>query len=281
MSQMLRFGIVTGNHRPFDRLLEEWRLLEALGFDSAWVVDHLMLLDESLPQYEAWTLLSALAMGTQRIRLGVMVSGNTYRNPALLLKEAVTVDHISHGRLELGIGAGWFAREHQAYSFEFPPPAKRVAMLEEALQVIDCLTKQERTTFHGRYYQLVDVPFAPKPYQQPRIPLVIGASRPNMIRLAARWADVWNIRGEPEELRTSVDLMRRAILAAGRELGDVRFSVYTLRHPFESEEHFYTTVQAYRAMGFTEFLFPMPTGAAVDVLHRCAESIIPQLRREA
>jgi hypothetical protein len=183
---VVRFGIGTGNRRPFPELLAQWRWIEELGFDTAWVVDHFMAADnEDTPYFEAWTLIAALGVQTERLRFGVLVSGNTYRNPGLLAKMAVTLDHATGGRVELGIGAGWWEREHRAYSFPFPSTADRIAMLEEAIQIIDRLQRERRVTFRGRFYQFEDAPFEPKPIQQPRIPLIVGAFKPRMLRLAA------------------------------------------------------------------------------------------------
>ncbi|MCM8749004.1 TIGR03560 family F420-dependent LLM class oxidoreductase [Thermomicrobiaceae bacterium CFH 74404] len=275
----LRFGIGTGNRRPFSELARQWQWIEELGFDTAWVVDHFMAGDhEDVPYFEAWTLIAALGMRTERIRFGVVVSGNTYRNPGLLAKEAVTIDHASNGRVELGIGAGWWEREHRAYSFPFPSVGDRIAMLEEAVQVIDSLMTRPRTTFQGRFYRFEDAPFEPKPVQKPRIPIMIGAFKPRMLRLAARYADIWNTRGEPEEVAPLAEQVRRAAIEAGRDPDAIRFSVFTWRHPFQSEKHFYELVLAYRRAGFTDLIFPMPPEEAWPVLERCARTVIPELR---
>ena len=162
----LEFGIATGQTEPFARTADRWRQIEALGFDSAWIFDHFMTTGgqpEDHTYLEAWTALAGLAMVTSRVTLGILVSGNTYRSPALLAKQAVTVDHISNGRLVIGLGAGWHEPEHRAYGFFFPPPGERVARFEEAMQVIKQLTTQERSTFQGRYYQLDNAPFEPRP----------------------------------------------------------------------------------------------------------------------
>src|SRR5262245_27910977 len=169
-----RFGIATGQTEDWEPLLERWRRIEAFGFDSAWVFDHFLAAGGTSVDgtyLEAWTLLAGLAARTPRVQLGVLVSGNTYRNPALVAKQAVTIDQISGGRLVLGLGAGWHEREHRAYGFHFPPPGERVGRFEEAVQIITSLMREERTTFVGKYYQIDDAAFLPRPARQEGIPL--------------------------------------------------------------------------------------------------------------
>lgn len=280
MSFPLRIGIGTGNRLPFPELARQWQYIEDLGFDSAWVVDHFLAGDdESMPYFEAWSLIAALGMLTHRIRFGILVSGNTYRNPGLLAKEAVTIDHASNGRVEIGIGAGWMEREHEAYSYEFPAAGVRVDMLDEAVQIISSLMTEERTTFTGRFYQFKDAPFEPKPLQQPRIPIIIGAFKPKMLALAARYADTWNSRGAPEVVAPLVESFRAEVRKAGRDPDDVRMSVYTWKHPFESEALFHDTVDAYVKLGISELIFPMPPVEARSIMERCARNVLPELRR--
>ncbi|MDQ3655079.1 MAG: LLM class flavin-dependent oxidoreductase, partial [Chloroflexota bacterium] len=150
-----RFCIVLGQRASWPELLARARETEALGFDGLFLVDHFFgLKDVSDPTHEAYTMLAALAPHTQNMRLGIMVSGNSYRNPALLLKQAVTVDHISGGRVDFGVGAGWLEREHEAYGFPFPSARERVDRFAEALEIWEMLQGRERTTFEGAHYQL-------------------------------------------------------------------------------------------------------------------------------
>src|SRR3989441_2388942 len=192
----VRFGIQTPNQNTtWDDLLATWKEADALGFESAWVYDHFIPIfgNQDGPCLEGWTALAALAAATQRIRVGVLVTGNTYRNPALLAKMATTVDHVSHGRLVLGIGAGWFERDHTAYGFPFGTPHERARKLEEALQVISKLWTQDHPSFAGKYYTLDHAPFAPTNVQKPHPPIVIGGQGEKwIVPLVARYADGWN-----------------------------------------------------------------------------------------
>jgi F420-dependent oxidoreductase-like protein len=191
----LRFGIATPPNGTWDELLATWKDAETLGFDSAWLSDHFMpiLGSHDGPALEAWTALAALAAETSRLRIGVLVSGNTYRNPALLAKMATTVDHVSRGRLVLGIGAGWFEPDHTAYGFAFGTPRERARRLAEALQVIGRLWSEDHPSFAGKYYTLDHGPFAPKPVQRPHPPIVIGGQGERwIVPLVGRWADGWN-----------------------------------------------------------------------------------------
>jgi len=192
----VRFGIQTPNQNTtWDDLLATWKEAEALGFDSAWVFDHFIPIfgNQEGPCLEGWTALAALAAETSRMRLGVLVTGNTYRNPALLAKMATTVDHVSHGRLVLGIGAGWFERDHTAYGFPYGTPRERARKLAEALQVITKLWSEDHPSFAGKYYTLEKAPFAPPNVQRPHPPIVIGGQGEKwIIPLVARYGDGWN-----------------------------------------------------------------------------------------
>src|SRR3712207_6157195 len=176
MAQGLRFGLCTDQNLPYLTLVERWQYFESLGFDSLWDCDH--LIQPSRPEgpyFEGWTLLAALAARTERVRVGVLVSSNTFRHPVLLAKEAVTLDHISNGRLELGVGAGWYVPEHEVYGIDFQPTAELVGRFREAVEILDRLLRagdDDLTTYQGRYYRLREAPFRPGSVQKPRPPLV-------------------------------------------------------------------------------------------------------------
>ena len=175
---------------------EAWRMADDAGFDHLWLFDHLVAIHQETPQpiFDGWTMLASLAEVTSRIRFGLNVTGNLYRHPGLLAKIAVTVDHLSHGRLEVGLGAGWNEPEFAMYGMPFPAsPAERIARLDEACRVLKALWTEPRATFSGRYYQLRDAIAEPKPFQRPHPPLWIGGNGPKRtLRVAARHADVWS-----------------------------------------------------------------------------------------
>ncbi|CAA9553692.1 MAG: POSSIBLE OXIDOREDUCTASE, partial [uncultured Thermomicrobiales bacterium] len=269
---------------PWRDTAERWRRIEAFGFDSAWIFDHFMAHDPHAADHtwlEAWTALAGLAAVTERMRIGILVSGNTYRPPALLAKEAVTVDQISGGRLALGLGAGWHEPEHRAYGFDFPPPGERVARLAEAVAVIEALQREERASFAGRFYRLEEAPFAPKPVRG-RLPLVIGTSGPKMLRLVARHADVWNMVGSPEEIAERGKLLLEACAAVGRDPAAIRWSAAAWPNkvggdPLQSPEFYRDLVGRYREAGVSEVLCMWGRDTPVQTVERIAE-VLPALR---
>jgi F420-dependent oxidoreductase-like protein len=218
----IRFGVQFSQQgTTWDELMRAVTDAERLGFDSAWVYDHFMPIwgDRDGPCLEGWTLLGALAARTSRIRLGVLVTGNTYRNPAVLAKMAATVDQVSNGRLILGIGAGWFEREHEAYGFEFGTAKERAERLAEALEVITLLFTADHPTFTGKYYSLDQAPFMPKPVQKPHPPIIIGGQGKQwIVPLVGRYADGWNaVTGVgPDGIRERIGIIETACRAAKR-----------------------------------------------------------------
>jgi len=257
-----QLGIATGQTEAWGMIVERWRAIEALGFDSAWVFDHFMhagggSVDDTY--LEGWTALAGLAALTPRVTLGVLVSGNTYRHPALVAKQAVTVDQISGGRLVLGLGAGWHEPEHRAYGFAFPPPGERVGRFGEALQIITGLMRQERTTVAGRYYQVDNAPFLPRPVRPSGVPIVVGARGPQMLRLVARYADIWNIVGRPEDIRETAPALLDACAAVGRDPATLRWSVAAWPgrlgfDPLASPAAYVDLVGRYRELGVSEVI---------------------------
>jgi F420-dependent oxidoreductase-like protein len=218
MSQEPRFGICTDQNLPWATLVERWRYFEELGFDSVWVCDHLNQPScPTNPYYEGWTTLAGLAATTRRIRIGVLVTCNTFRHPAVLAQQVITVDHISNGRLEVGLGAGWYVPEHEEFGIPFPPPGERVMRFREAVEIIDRLLRDEVTTYRGQYYQLKNARLRPQPIQTPRPPLVLAAHKPRMLRVCAEYADTWNSTGTPDEMRERNKILDAHCAAIGRE----------------------------------------------------------------
>ncbi len=290
MAEDLRFGLFLGQGgSDWGAMLDRFQMADELGFDHAWLVDHFVDTDGDLRRscLEAWTLLAGLAARTSRIRLGILVSSNTYRHPSLLAKEAVTVDHISGGRLTLGLGTGWYEPEHRMYGFPFPAAPERVDRLQEAVEIVKDLTRQERTTFHGRHYRLDDAPFEPKPVQRPGIPLLIAAHRPRMLRLAARYADVWDTfpsvpgaatEGIEEDVAQRMRRFEGYCREAGRDPREVRRSTWTGGGALESEDAFLAFVNPNRALGFTDFSTGLPSEPHMDAARRIATEVIPALK---
>jgi len=231
MAHPLRFGLkASGQGVTIEELRAIWKIGDEGGFDHLWDFDHLASigsLGPERPTYEGWALQAAMAEATKRVRIGCMVTGNTYRHPIVLAKLAVTVDHLSGGRLEFGIGAAWNVVEHEMYGIEGLD--HRVGRLSESLQVIKSLFTEERTNFDGRYYKFKDAIANPKPIQKPHPPFWIGASGESTLRLTARHADVWNISGgDAEAVKDLIGKFEDACEAVGRNPEEVRRSVQFL-----------------------------------------------------
>ena len=217
----MRIGLDVAQHQLlWPELVERVSFAEQAGFDGAWVFDHFTPLygDPKGPCMEAWTLLAGLAARTSRIRLGVLVTGITYRHPSILATEAITVDQISNGRLEIGLGAAWHQPEHEQLGIPFPPIKERAERLEEGIQVMRLLMTRDRARFAGRYYQLDDASYHPKPVQKPHPPIWIGASGEQlMLPIVARQADGWHAFGSQQTLEAKSRLLDQLAEKAGRD----------------------------------------------------------------
>jgi F420-dependent oxidoreductase-like protein len=226
---MVRFGAAFWVQRTgWPELREAVLHAEAAGFDDCWIDDHL-LCDEGDPasdKLEAWTTLAALAAVTTRIRLGHLVAANTFRNPGLTAKMAATLDHVSGGRAILGLGAGWFEREHDAFGLKFGPSmGERIDRLAEAVPLVRRLLDGERVTHEGPHYRFHDAVCAPRPVQ-PHLPILLGGSGPRKtLPLVARSADLWNAYGTPEEVAAADTILRAACAAAGRDEREIERTV--------------------------------------------------------
>lgn len=213
-------------------LLALWQELDRSSrFDSLWVIDHFVTgfgtaFGSEGQCLESWTALAALAQATSRVRVGVLVSGNTYRHPAVLAKQATTLDHISGGRLTLGIGAAWHTYEHQAFGIPFHTTRERLERLDEAVQVIKLLWTQPAPAFHGRYYQLDGPPYNPPNVQQPHPPILVGGGgERRTLRTAARYADISNVMGTPEEVAHKFQVLEQHCRDVGRDPAAVRRTI--------------------------------------------------------
>jgi F420-dependent oxidoreductase-like protein len=200
---------------------------EHLGYDSVWLDDHLMF--DNWPILECWTTLSALASLTKTIRLGTMVSCNTHRNPALLAKTAATLDVLSNGRLELGVGAGVQKTEHIAYGFDFPKLSVRVERLSEALEVIRRLWIQEKACYQGKYYTLIDAVCEPKPTQKPYPPIIVGGNEEKMmLKVTAQYADRydWGFLPSIDLYKHKLEVLENHCKTVGRDFGEIEKSCW-------------------------------------------------------
>jgi F420-dependent oxidoreductase-like protein len=285
MGQELKFGICTDQNMDWPTTVERWQYFERLGFDSIWDCDHYTQPSRPTgPYHEGWTLLAALAAVTERIRIGVLVSCNTFRHPALLAKEAITVDHISNGRLELGIGAGWYVPEHEMFGIPFPPPGELTARFREAVEIVDSMCRNELTTYDGRYYQLKDAACRPQPIQQPRPPLMLGAHGPKMLRIVAEYGDGWNSFGTLEELKRRNEILDQHCADIGRDPTEISRSLYgwasVMPHdPWASAAAFEEVVGIYREIGINEFIIDQPDQSRFPIVEQVATEVIPRLRR--
>ena len=298
MSQRLRFGIVTFQNIPWEELAKRWLSVEELGFDSVWVADHFVNYESpKSPWLEAWTLLAALASQTSRIRIGA-ISSMPLRNPAVLARQALTVDHVSNGRLDLGLGAGAPGSIDPSYrmtGIEDWAPSERVARFREFVEIVDQCLRSNVSNYDGRFFKLENTVMAPPPVQKPRPPITIGAMGPSMLRIAARYADTWNSLGgefnsPPERilgnLRRQKEFVDNHCLKIGRDPKTLRRSLLVWGSEaltvFDSEEAFKEVVKRYSGVGVSEFMFFHPD-IAPEISSRAfkeiATEVIPELRR--
>jgi len=248
MRRPVRFGALTQTHHTtWEDLRRTWRLLDELGYDTAWTFDHFFPIfgDPSGPCLEGWITLTALMSETSRLRAGVLVTGNTYRHPAVLAKMAATLDHISGGRLILGLGAAWFEREHTAYGIPFYTTAERIHRLGEAARLIKLLWTEPQVTFDGRFYRLQDAYCEPKPVQRPHPPIMIGGGGEKLtLRVVAEHADQWNTFGSPEDFRRKIAILREHARAVGRDPEQIEVSWAGALHVTDSASEKAVVLQA-------------------------------------
>jgi F420-dependent oxidoreductase-like protein len=221
----MRFGLDVAQQRmPWDELVRRVQLAEELGFDGVWGFDHFQPMYGEGPgeTFEGMTTLAALAGVTSRVRLGLLVTGVTYRHPSVFAAQALTVDHASHGRLDLSLGAAWFDKEHDELGIPFPPMPERYALLEDTLEIVTRLFTGEVVSYDGQVVSLRDAQMRPVPVQQPRPPIWIGGSGPRRtLPLVARYADAWHAFGSPNSLREASARIDELAVEAGRDPSDI------------------------------------------------------------
>jgi F420-dependent oxidoreductase-like protein len=314
-SQPLSFGLQLGPQTVAWGELLRWTLkAEALGFDSAWLADHFIRGFErpSHPVVEMWSGLAALAACTTRIRLGSLVASVTHRNPGLTAVSAATIDQISGGRFVLGLGAGWSEQEHRAYGMPLPPPATRLAMLAEAIQICRLLWTGDVVSFEGKHFRLGDAACEIKPVQAP-MPILVGAMGEQIgLRVVARHADIWNlVGGDVEVLARKQAVLDRYCEEAGRDPATLRRSIEvpiavatdkaTLQRRLDrvirqrglpperagemiiagSPEQCIEKIHRYRALGVSEFMLITLEPFDDDELETFAEHVLPAFKQDA
>jgi F420-dependent oxidoreductase-like protein len=308
----IRFGLQTGQQLvEWSALLDLWQRADDWGYDSLWAFDHFypIFVDPKGPCLEGWTLVAALAQATLRARVGHLVSGNTYRNPCVLGKMAATVDHVSGGRLNLGIGAGWFELEHRSFGIDFKTVPERLEALEESLQILKGLFTQEKATFRGRHYTVTDAMCLPAPLQKPHPPIMIGGTgRKVLLRIVAQYADMWNAAGSPDEMAELIGVIERHAERIGRDHTAIEKTVMLplcYRAPKDREEFVcqlvaqmrqttpararaaimigsqqecIDTVERFALAGVTHFIFMLFTPYFREDLEAFAEEVVPHFR---
>ena len=307
----MRFGLQIPNFgddgKPgalFDGVVQTATAAEESGFDSIWVMDHFFQLPPMggpvAPMLDSYTLLGALAARTSKVRLGAMVTGVTYRNPAHLAKIVTTLDVISAGRAILGIGAAWYDIEHEGLGFDFPPAGERLDRLEEALRICRAMFREEAPSFDGRYYRIHEARNVPPPVQPGGPPILVGGGgEKRTLRLVARYADMCNLFGDPATVAHKVEVLRGHCRDVGRDPADVTVSRLSTLVLTASEEETAATKDFLRqvtgeepsgsdvgtadelvsrvddlaAAGVEYFVFNVPTGTA-DTVRQLGEVLV-------
>jgi alkanesulfonate monooxygenase SsuD/methylene tetrahydromethanopterin reductase-like flavin-dependent oxidoreductase (luciferase family) len=286
-----RFGIMVMLDAAVETMLEQARQAEALGFDQVFFPDHMGdFRNMAGPWFDGWSMIAAAAIATKTIRIGALVSNPILRAPALLAKQAITVDHLSGGRLDLGIGAGLFAHDHHAVGSEPWQAKERAERFAEYVEIVDGVLRGagQPYSFDGRWLWARDVPTAPGPVQQPRPPLIVGGQSPTVRRVAAAWADVWDTHGPIgasfEEILETTARQNRELdefcSAAGRNPASLRRSLTTLlaTDPWSAPVSFEEVVERFTPAGITEFVIGWPPEDRLGELERLAQVVMPGLR---
>lgn len=282
----LRWGIKTApQHTTYEAMLAVWKAADQTPiFEHGWLFDHFNPIFSDLdgPCYEGWTTLAALSAETKRIRLGLMVTGNTYRHPAVLAHIVATLDVISNGRVDFGIGAGWNEYEHTSMGMQLYAPGERIRRLGEACEIAKRLFTQHLTDFDGRYYQLKEARCEPKPVQKPYPPFVIGGGGEQLtLKIVARYADVWNFAGGPvETFLHKINILHEHCATIGRDPSEIELSVQVGVN-YDDLAETIANVQKYVDAGATHLIlnlrYPYPEG----IVERLATEVVPHVTPRA
>ena len=277
---MVSFAVKTPpQHGTWAQFLDVWRAADEIDvFESAWTMDYFYPLTAPMdgPHLESWAMLAALAQATKRLRLGCMVNGMHYRHPAVTANAAVTVDHISGGRFCLGLGAGWFEPESNAYGISLGTLKERADRFDEGMEVIVSLLANERTTFRGRYYTLTDARCEPKPLQA-RIPIVIGGKRPKRtLRTVARFADHWDmtVPESPALWKQLSDVLDQHCVAIGRDPATIRRSVHLMWPADADPNELADRARSFGAAGVGLVIFSMRGPYQARLLEPLADALL-------
>ena len=275
----MRFAIKTRpEHQTWAQMREVWLAADQIElFESAWNWDHFYPLtgDTAGSNLEGWTMLAAMAEATSRIRIGCQVSGMIYRHPAVLANMAATVDIISRGRLELGVGAGWNQQECDAYGIELPPLRERFDRFDEGVEAMIRLLSQPTTTFDGKYVQLTDARCEPKPVQRPYPPIVIGGrGKTRTLRTTAQWAQQWNaITQDPADWLSLKQVLLDHCAQLGRDPGEITCSVNVRLDSADEIESAVRTVAGYQEAGADLAIIGLPLQATPAILRPLADQL--------
>lgn len=282
--QKLSFGIKTAPQMTtYEDMLRVWQEADALPvIEHAWLFDHFMPIganDATGPCLEGWTVLSAFAALTKRLRIGIMVTGNTYRHPAVLANIGATLDIISQGRLDFGIGAGWNEQEHTAYGIPLYAVGERLRRFGEACEVIRLLWTEKAPGFDGKYYQLKEAYCEPKPVQKPYPPFVIGGSGEKVtLRITAKYADIWNYVGSSvEEFRHKNEVLNGHCATIGRDPSTIQRSVQLRMNPNDMAMN-RNQVQSYIDAGASHLILNLTAPYPQGIVHRLATEVAEPLK---
>lgn len=281
----MRYGFKTAQqHSTWEEILAVWKEADEIpAFEHGWLFDHLNPIDndEGLGRcFEGWTMLTALAANTKRLRLGLLTGCNTYRDPALHAQIAATADVISGGRIDFGDGAGWNEFEHRSRNIELPAPGKRLRMLEEAIEITKALWTQETVDFDGKYYQLHGARMEPKPIQKPHPPILIGGSGEQLtLKIVAKHADIWNYSGgDIETFKHKVEVLKGHCETVGRDFNEIELSAQR-RIDFDDLDASIADAQAFIDAGVTHMVFYLTPPYATGMVTELAEKVIPRLEQ--